>query len=362
MAINPRLTKFIRTTLGLLIIGWGLFIIGWLYFAVDIVWDQYEYLGDGTGSPLGQEILEAADELTQYIENESWHDLYAVSAAESRKESQNAFISHWQKLARGVDGFEEVEILEIHVVTLTDSHIVGSGYHMRPVLSEVLPPAVALTSPVGGRQAFVLCKGMTDGGKWPTWLTLTLKQEDENWRLLEFFHSPAIVAGHDGQWFWQKAQGFESEGQHRNAYFYGVYAYMLLTPSTAFASVSGGEINSQIKDRSPLNLPFPEQRPAEDWPIADDLTVKVFFVRPVANGTLLWLEFRYRTLLDDLESNEAKSERKQVYEYVVTNFPEYQDAFGGIYIGSTHGGRGFGEGFPFDETGPSLTPNWNEPP
>ena len=92
----------------------------------------------------------------------------------------------------------------------------------------------------------------------------------------------------------------------------------------------------------------------------ENLAVDVHYVAAVATGVLLWLEVRYDSLLDDIFSKEAESERRRVHDYVIKTFPEYRDAFGGIYIGSVNEeGNGNREGFPFDETGPSLTPNWN---
>jgi len=339
-----------------------LVVIVWL--SVGFVTYDYEYIGDGTDSPLGQEVLASANKIAQFITDKSWLDLHAASAAEFRAESsRDEFISQWQQLSRSVFGIQEVRIVEMYVVNLREAHLIASAYKMPMVPSKVLPPAVSLSSPFLGRQAFVLCKSMTDNGEVSTWLTLILKQEDADWRLLQFFISPAMIAGHDGHWFWQKSKEFERAGKIRNALFYNDIASQLLTPSTAIDSISAGEVRNEFKDRTRINMPYPGQRPAENWQINNNLTVSVHYVGFVSTGVLLWLDVRYQTMLDDIESEKAKSERQQIHEYVVRTFPEYKDAFGGIYIGSVQeGGRGSRDGFPFDEIGPSLTPNWDDQP
>lgn len=326
---------------------------------------NFDELGDGTDSPTGQEIRIEVEQIAQNIANGTWSGIYEISVTEIKSGlSADQFISYWQQYAKSKAGIENIEIVEIFVADLEDQHLMGSAYSIPPIVpSEVLPPAVSLSSPIVGHQAFILCKAVSDNRTLPTWISIILKRQEARWHFVQLLLSPAEVGGHGGKWFWEKARQFETNGQNRNAYFYSRIAHELLVPSAAIVPIAASDIQLYLQYQEPQNLPFPGLRPAEKWKISDELTVSVEYVGTVMSGVMLWLEVRYQTALANVESENAKFERKQVYEYVVRNFPEYEFAFGGIYVGSVQeSGRGNRDGFPFDESGPSLIPKWNDKP
>lgn len=357
---NLRLTPAIRAAI---VVGL-LLVVAWFISPFNLaVWGvnyDIQNHGKGADSIEGSVILGTIQKANQSITDDSWLALYELAASElNASMTREQFATQWQQIAESVNGIEQIEVLEIVEAQMEEEHIVGSAYVYPWVPSEVLRPEVMLSSPVSGRIAFVLCKSLTDNGTMVTWLSMVLKLEETGWRLVQLFLKPAEVAGHDGEWFWQKSKEFESSGQLRNAFFYGQIAIVLLTPSSAISSTKARDIEYELVKPHRLNLPLDGQRPSEQWKIDDDLTVTVDYVSPVTSGAIVWLEIRFDTSLSEVQSDAASAERKKVYQYVIETFPEYQDGFAGIYVGSVNeGGAGFRDAFPFDESNPQPAPNW----
>ena len=333
------------------------------FFDISFQYYNFENLGDGTGSQVGREILGTVDNLVQMINEQSWSEVYDASVKQVRDaSSREEFVVAWSQLSRNVYGIQFIELLELFVADLEKQHQFGEGYMMLMINSDVLPPGVSVFSKMVGYQAFALFKGKTDNGSLPTWLTMVLVQEGDQWKLVDFGLNPAEVAGHDGFWFYKKSLQFESNAQLRNAYFYRGIAEMLLTPSPSIGSVAAAKIRGSSNDRIPLDLPSPNSSSPVDWQINDDMAITVTYVHPVMTSSILWLEIKYQTELTDITSEQAIEERRAVHNYVVEKFPEFVDGFGGIYIGSVREDRqGFRDGFPFYPSGESLIPEWDNP-
>ncbi len=340
---------------------WSILDISMSILDISIGTYDSQNLGDGDNSPLGQDISKASNEIIRYVTDNSWAALYPLTTSETQAAvTAEDFANGWRQRAQSEYGNEQVEILEILVTNMEEEHLIGSTYVYPIVPSEVLPPNVALASSVSGRLAFVLCKSLTDNGRSVTWLSMVLKQERNEWRLVDLHLNPAEVAGHDGNWFWQKSQEFESSGQLRNAFFYGRIALSLLIPSPSITSSKAREMNSQLVDPAPLNLPSPGVRSAEQWKIGENLEVNVHYVNPVTSAIIFWLDVRYGTDLEDVQSEQARIERERVRDYVLATYPEYKDGFAGIFVGSVQAdGLGNRDGFPFDEVNPRQAPDWS---
>ena len=66
--------------------------------------------------------------------------------------------------------------------------------------------------------------------KLPHTLSLVLQKIGNEWKLAGFYVKATQVAGHDGQWFWDRAREFKAKGQTRNAWLYYNQARDLLAP------------------------------------------------------------------------------------------------------------------------------------
>ncbi len=358
---RSRRTHAIRTAI---VVG-ALLLVAWFASPIKIsVWAiNYDYQNHGSGSDGNADsaLLGAINEIVQFVSDETWPPLYELAAAELQASvTARKFVENWQRVFRSVYGIEEIEVLEIVVTRMEEEHLVGSTYVYPWVPSQVLPPHLTLSSPISGRIAFVLCRSLTDNGTMVTWVSVVLKLEEAGWKLVQLFLSPAEIAGHDGKWFWNKSQDFKLNGQYRNAFFYSQFALSLLAPSPAISSAELRDFQDELIDPDPLSLPLIGQRPPEQWTIDDELTVTVDYIAPVASGEIFWLEIRFKTSIPDVQSEAAIAERKRFHQYVLETFPEYQDGFAGIYVGSVNkDGAGFREAFPFDEANPQQTPRWD---
>ena len=64
-------------------------------------------------------------------------------------------------------------------------------------------------------------------------LTLILQQAGDDWKLAGFFAKSSQAAGHDAQWFIQRARNFKAKSQNHNAWLYFREAIALSRPWTS---------------------------------------------------------------------------------------------------------------------------------
>ncbi len=81
----------------------------------------------------------------------------------------------------------------------------------------------------------------------------------------------------------------------------------------------------------------------------DGARLSVSYVGIVVTSPSLSVEVRYRSEHSSLESAGARQEREELLRYICGHFPEYKEAFDGVFVGSlTSWGKGYREYFPFE--------------
>ena len=190
-------------------------------------------------------------------------------------------------------------------------------------------------------------------------MTLALQQEDAVWKLIGLQMNTCEARGHDGGWFLERARELESRGLHRDAFLYRNLGAQLLMPGAfIFVPTAMRILEEGAKQEPPPDLPYPGARPSETWTTASGMRVKVDYVCYVGAPSFLALEVRYTSEQGEPDSPEAKAERRELHEYILEHFPEYKEAFDGIYVGSvTSFGKGFREYFPFGSESAQPPPN-----
>ncbi len=315
---------------------------------------RYENLGTGEGKPKAAPMLVAAKAVLANIQAEDWNGLHRrMTPQASLQLPRPRLAAQCETMCKQFGVPANVEILEIHLgefpgrpANVPPMALIGVDGH-----SEVLPNPVRIVSPVSGDVAIVLGRATSRDNGLKSWITIVLHRVPSGWGMLNLHMNVCEANGHDGQWYISQAEEFSSKGMQRIAFLYRNFGAQLLMPGRFIMVPSASQIlKNSARTEPPPSLPFPGIRPSETWTTDAGEEFVVEFVSIVGAASLFTLEIRYESAGKDPSSAEAKARNQRLFQYVRQHFPEYQQAFDGIFIGSfTPVGKGFREFFPFDE-------------
>ena len=86
-------------------------------------------------------------------------------------------------------------------------------------------------------------------------VSFVLQQQADDWKLGGFYAKPTKIAGHDGNWFADRAREFKAKGQNRNAWFYYGEARELLVPVPFMATATTDKLYDEMQTVKPADLP-----------------------------------------------------------------------------------------------------------
>ncbi len=174
--------------------------------------------------------------------------------------------------------------------------------------------------------------------KGPYTLSFILQQQGSDWKLGGFYVKPAQAAGHDANWFIQRARDFKTKGQVHNAWFYYLEARDLLSPVPFMSTLATDKLDDESQAVKPTDLPA-------DGPMdlaAGGKTYKITTIFPLAVAKDFDLVVKYQAA--DV-SNTARTfqENMAVIKALVAKYPEYRNAFDGVVARAVEPtGRDFG--------------------
>ena len=187
-----------------------------------------------------------------------------------------------------------------------------------------------------GQYAIVIAD--LSGSKTPFMLTQILKSEGGAWKLAGFYLKPAQLAGHDANWFLQKARDYKAHGQTHNAWFYYLAAWDLTSPVDFMSTRPLDKLVDEMAQVRPNDLPF-------TGPVdlaGNGKTYKVTYVSMVPVGNDLYLLVKYQSP-DVSNTQQAYADNMNVIKAETTRYPEYRDAFTGVVARATEpSGRDYG--------------------
>lgn len=299
--------------------------------SAEMAMTRYDNLSNNKDQTTAKPIAAFKEKVDFLLVNEKWEDLYAVACAETKKFfNQEQFVKMLTGLSKRVGGFEKVELLEIHLLE-------SSGEGRAPVRdgkSIILPNPVQLNRPLTGTIAFVLCEAKSKKGPFFNWLTYVFKKEQGRWALGSFQINLSRVSGKRFDWYLKKADDFEKAGMKRNALLYKMIGYQLLNPGDLIvvpSAAQGFQACMAEKDPAVLQLPFSKVRPERKWKTqVGELTVTD--VAPLMHPAVQALQVRYLSRQENVGTAADEADRKALFDYVMKNFPEFQEAFDQICV------------------------------
>ena len=166
-------------------------------------------------------------------------------------------------------------------------------------------------------------------------VSFVLQEESRNWKLGGFYAKLTQIAGHDGNWFTERAREFKAKGQTRNAWFYYGEARELLVPVPFMATATTDRLYDEMQTVKPADM-----APAELT--AGLKTYKLIDLFPVPVATDFDLVVKYQCA-DVSDSGRTFQDNIAVMKALVARYPEFRDGFAGIVVRAVEpSGRDYG--------------------
>jgi hypothetical protein len=166
-------------------------------------------------------------------------------------------------------------------------------------------------------------------------VSFVLQQQGNDWKLGGFYAKPAQVAGHDGNWFADRAREFKAKGQMRNAWFYFGEARELLVPVPFMATAMTDKLYDEMQAVKPADLPPVDLS-------SGPKTYKLTDLFPVPVSRDFDLVVKYQAA-DVSDSGKTFQDNLAVMKALVAKYPEFRDGFAGIVVRAVEpSGRDYG--------------------
>jgi hypothetical protein len=175
-----------------------------------------------------------------------------------------------------------------------------------------------------GKYAVVLLDVNSAAGR--TMFSEILQQTGTDWKLGGLYIKAAQIAGHDSNWFLQRAREYKAKGQMHNAWFYYEQARSLISPLSFMSTLATDNLFDESQNLRPTDLPAGGK--TTDLP-AGAVTYKLTAIFPQAVDKDLDLIVRYQSA-NVANTNQAYQDNIAVMKAVVQKWPEVRDAFAGV--------------------------------
>ncbi len=188
-----------------------------------------------------------------------------------------------------------------------------------------------------GKYAAVVLEGNSAKGR--TMFSEILQQIGSDWKLAGLYIKPALVAGHDSDWFLTQARQFKAKGQLHNAFFYYQQARSLIAPLPFMSTLATDKLYDESQNLQPTDMPLGGK--TTDL-LAGTATYKLTAVFPQVVGNDLDLIVKYESA-NVANTNLAYQDNVAVMKALVGKFPELRDGFTAVVARAVGaGGQDYG--------------------
>lgn len=163
--------------------------------------------------------------------------------------------------------------------------------------------------------------------KMPYSLAFVLQQQGADWKIGNIFLTPAQIAGHDANWFLDRARGFKAKGQTHDAWLYFVQGRELDMAVPFMYTQTTDKLYDEAQSVKPADFPLGGN--TADLSAANGKTYKLITIFPLAVEQTLDLVVKYQTA-DVSNSGQTFQENMNVMRALLVKFPELRDAFDGV--------------------------------
>ena len=188
-----------------------------------------------------------------------------------------------------------------------------------------------------GSYGIVIADASTAKG--PYVVTFVLEKQDSAWKLGGLYVKQLQAAGHDGNWFAQRAREFKTKGKNESAWLYYQEARELLVPVSFMSSMITDKLYDEAQTVKPADLPPADLN-------ANSKTFRLTALFPLAVGNELDLVVKYQSA-SVANSSLTYQDNMTVMKGMLAKYPELRDAFDGIIARAVEAsGRDYGSMLP----------------
>lgn len=184
------------------------------------------------------------------------------------------------------------------------------------------------------------------GPKGPRTVSFVLQQQGSDWKLGGFYLKDPEIAGHDANWFANRARAFKSKGQNRDAWLYYLEARELAVPVPFMYT----QLTDKLYDESQVLKPA--DMPADGGTVdltAGGKTFRLTAMFPVPVGQELDLVAKYQCA-DVSDTAKTFQDNTAVMKALLVKYPEFKDAFDGVVVRAVESsGKDFGSMLPMKD-------------
>jgi hypothetical protein len=184
------------------------------------------------------------------------------------------------------------------------------------------------------------------GPKGARTVSFVLQQQGSDWKLGGLYVKDPQIAGHDANWFAERARSFKSKGENRDAWLYYLEARELAVPVPFMYTQLTDKLYDESQEVKVADLP------ADGGTVdlaAGGKTYKLTAMFPLPVGQDLDLVAKYQSL-DVSDTAKTFQENTAVMKALLVKYPEFRDAFDGVVVRAVESsGKDFGSMLPMKD-------------
>lgn len=178
-------------------------------------------------------------------------------------------------------------------------------------------------------------------------LSFVLQEQGKDWKIGGFFLRPAQIAGHNSNWFLERARAFKAKNELHNAWLYYLEAQELAVAVPFMYTQATDKLYEEVQSVKPTD--FPVDGKIADLVAPNGKTYKLTTVFPLLVGEDLDLVVKYGTA-DVSNTGQTFQDNMAVMKAMITKFPELRDGFAGVVARAVEpSGRDYGSLMPMKE-------------
>ncbi|MGA8150653.1 MAG: hypothetical protein WB952_06865 [Terriglobales bacterium] len=184
------------------------------------------------------------------------------------------------------------------------------------------------------------------GSKGQRAVSFVLQQQGSDWKLGGFYVKDPQIAGHDANWFAERARAFKAKSQNHDAWMYYLEARELAVPVPFMYTQLTDKLYDESQELKPTDLPGDGN--TVDL-AAGGKIYKLTAVFPLPVGQDLDLVAKYQSA-DVSDTAKAFQDNTLVMKALLAKYPEFRDAFDGVVVRAVEpSGKDFGSMLPIKE-------------
>jgi hypothetical protein len=158
-------------------------------------------------------------------------------------------------------------------------------------------------------------------------ISFILEQQATDWKVAGFYVRPAQTAGHDSDWFLDRARAFKAKGQNHNAWLYFIEGRDLAMPLPFMYTQATDKLYEEAQAVKPTD--WPGDGNTTDLVAPDSKTYKLTTIFPVVVNEDLDVVVKYQ-IASVSDTGQTFQENMNVMHGLLAKFPELRNAFASV--------------------------------